>query len=139
MAAKEIRFDTDARKRMLRGVDILFHEVISEEGHGRCFANGFTYSGHPVACAAALKNIEIMERENLFSNVAEVGPYFEEQLKTLMDLDIVGDVRGAGHQAADVNIGSSAEYDAVGVDQEDITVGGQNAVAKRCVKPGDAV
>lgn len=70
------------------------HTVISEYGHGRCFANGFTYSGHPVACAAALKNIEIMERENIFANVNEVGPYFEERLNSLLDLPIVGDVRG---------------------------------------------
>jgi len=44
-------------------------DVLSEKGDGRYFAHGFTYSGHPVACAAALKNIEIMERENLFDNV----------------------------------------------------------------------
>lgn len=69
-------------------------EVISEEGHNRYWPHGFTYSGHPVACAAALKNIEIMERENLHENVKEVGPYFEQQLKTLKDLPIVGDVRG---------------------------------------------
>lgn len=69
-------------------------DVISEEGHGRYFPQGYTYSGHPVACAAALKNIEIMERENLFDNVKEVGPYFMEQLRTLMDLPIVGQVRG---------------------------------------------
>ena len=70
------------------------HDVISETGHGRCFAHGFTYSGHPVACAAALKNIEILERENIFAKVKEVGPYFEERLKGLLDLPIVGDVRG---------------------------------------------
>lgn len=69
-------------------------DVISEEGKGRCFAHGYTYSGHPVACAAALKNIEILERENLFDNVNEVGPYFEQQLKTLEELPIVGQVRG---------------------------------------------
>ncbi len=69
-------------------------DVISEEGKDRCFTHGFTYSGHPVACAAALKNIEIMEREKLFENVNEVGPYFEQQLKTLEDLPIVGQVRG---------------------------------------------
>jgi adenosylmethionine-8-amino-7-oxononanoate aminotransferase len=60
----------------------------------RWFTSGFTYSGHPVCCAAALKNIEIMEREKIFDNVREVGPYFEEQLKTLCDLPNVGDVRG---------------------------------------------
>jgi len=70
------------------------HDLIAEPGHGRCFTNGYTYSGHPVCCAAALKNIEIMEREQLFSNVETVGDYFGEQLKTLLDLPIVGEVRG---------------------------------------------
>lgn len=69
-------------------------DVLNAENSGRCFAHGFTYSGHPVACAAALKNIEILEREKLLENVKEVGPYFEQQLKTLEDLPIVGQVRG---------------------------------------------
>ncbi|MCV6615088.1 MAG: aminotransferase [Cellvibrionaceae bacterium] len=68
--------------------------VLDAADSGRCFAHGFTYSGHPVACAAALKNIEIMERERLLDNVKEVGPYLEQQLKTLEDLPIVGQVRG---------------------------------------------
>lgn len=75
------------------------HDVISESGHGRCFAHGYTYSGHPVACAAALKNIEILEREKLLEKVQEIGPYFQQQLKTLLDLPIVGDVRGIGLMA----------------------------------------
>lgn len=70
------------------------HDVISEPGHGRYFAHGFTYSGHPVSCAAALKNIEIMEQENLFDHVNDVGDYFASQLQTLTDLAIVGEVRG---------------------------------------------
>ena len=69
-------------------------DVVSEQGMGRYFAHGYTYSGHPVACAAALKNFEILERERLFENVREVGPYFMEQLQTLTDLPIVGEVRG---------------------------------------------
>lgn len=69
-------------------------DVLNAENSGRCFAHGFTYSGHPVACAAALKNIEILENEKLLENVKEVGPYFEAQLKTLEDLPIVGEVRG---------------------------------------------
>jgi len=69
-------------------------DVLNERDSGRCFAHGFTYSGHPVACAAALKNIEIMEKEKLLENVKEVGPYFEQQLRTLEDLPIVGQVRG---------------------------------------------
>ena len=70
------------------------HEVISEQGKGRYFAQGYTYSGHPVCCAAALKNLEIMERENIFQNAVDVGDYFGEQLNTLTDLPIVGQVRG---------------------------------------------
>jgi len=69
-------------------------DVLNEKDSGRYFAHGFTYSGHPVACAAALKNIEIMEKEQLLENVNEVGPYFEQQLKTLEELPIVGQVRG---------------------------------------------
>ena len=72
------------------------HQVISEEGKGRCFSHGFTYSGHPVSCAAALKNLEIMERERIIDHVNELAPYFQEQVRTLFELPIVGDVRGMG-------------------------------------------
>ncbi|NIB42188.1 aminotransferase [Pseudomaricurvus alkylphenolicus] len=70
------------------------HQVIDEAGENRSFAHGFTYSAHPVCCAAALKNMEILERDNILGQVQEVGPYFEQQLRSLMDLEIVGDVRG---------------------------------------------
>lgn len=71
------------------------HEVISEPGHGRYFGVGYTYSGHPVSCAAALKNIEIIERHGILEQVRRTGPYFMEQLASLSDLAIVGDVRGS--------------------------------------------
>lgn len=70
----------------------------------RWFTAGNTYSGHPVCCAAALKNIEILEREKLFENVREVGAYFEEQLHTLLDLPIVGDIRGRLFMMCVVNV-----------------------------------
>ena len=61
------------------------------------FAHGFTYSGHPVACAVALKNIEILERENLIARVADdIGPYFQDRVRTLLDHRLVGEVRGFG-------------------------------------------
>jgi adenosylmethionine-8-amino-7-oxononanoate aminotransferase len=60
----------------------------------RWFTAGFTYSGHPVACAAGLKNIEIMEREGLLDHAARVGDYFLERLQGLEDLALVGQVRG---------------------------------------------
>ncbi len=71
------------------------YDVISvPQEPGALFAHGYTYSGHPVSCAAALANIEIFEREDLCGHVRTVGPYFEERLRTLADLPIVGDVRG---------------------------------------------
>ncbi len=70
----------------------------------RWFTGGFTYSAHPVCCAAALKNIEIIERENLFDNVKLVGAYFEERLRTLLDLPIVGDIRGRLFMMCVVNV-----------------------------------
>jgi putrescine---pyruvate transaminase len=59
----------------------------------RWFTSGFTYAGHPVACAAALKNIEIIEREDLLANARTVGTYMETRMAELMDLPLVGDVR----------------------------------------------
>jgi len=71
------------------------YDVISvPQAPGALFTHGFTYSGHPVCCAAGLKNIEIMEREDICGQVRQLGPYFEQQLATLSDLPIVGDVRG---------------------------------------------
>ncbi len=68
--------------------------VMSEYGKGRVLTNGYTYSAHTVACAAALKNIEIFERERILEHVMDVGAYFEKQIKGLADLEIVGDARG---------------------------------------------
>ena len=57
----------------------------------------FTAAGHPVAAAASLKNIEIIESENLVENSAQVGAYFKGQLEGLaVDHPLVGDVRGIG-------------------------------------------
>ena len=71
------------------------YEVISvPQEEGALFTHGFTYAGHPVSCAAGLKNIEIIEREDLCGHVREVGPYFEARLNELLSLPLVGDVRG---------------------------------------------
>jgi putrescine aminotransferase len=72
------------------------YEVIRRPGpEGGFFSHGYTYTGHALCCAAALKNIEILEREDICGHVREVGPYFEKQLSTLVDLPTVGEVRGS--------------------------------------------
>ena len=70
------------------------HEAISAADPQAWFTHGFTYSGHPVCCAAALKNIEIIAEEGLLGNARTVGDYFETRLKELASLPLVGDVRG---------------------------------------------
>jgi putrescine aminotransferase len=66
-------------------------------GKDRVFRHTFTFAGHPVAAAAALKSIELIESERLADNAADVGGYFEDALDALMDRHpIVGDVRGLG-------------------------------------------
>ena len=68
-------------------------EVISEPG--AMFLHGMTYSGHPAAAAAALANIDILEREKIPQQVQTTGKIFENALRDLHDLDFVGDVRGS--------------------------------------------
>lgn len=62
------------------------------------YNHALTYGGHPVACAAALKNLEIMEREGVVENVATLSPYFAQKLSEMADkhANIVGDLRGDG-------------------------------------------
>src|SRR5881275_2216113 len=61
------------------------------------YAHGITFGGHPVGCAVALKNLEIMEREGIVRHVADTQESFRTQLATLLELDIVGDLRGTGY------------------------------------------
>lgn len=64
------------------------------------FAHGYTYSGHPVACAVALKTLEIYQRENIFSIAASRGEYLQKRLQEFKDHPLVGEVRGKGLIAA---------------------------------------
>ena len=60
------------------------------------FGHGFTYSGHPVCAAVALRTLELMEERGLFAQAARAGEFFQERLADLADHPLVGDVRGAG-------------------------------------------
>jgi adenosylmethionine-8-amino-7-oxononanoate aminotransferase len=60
------------------------------------YSHGITFGGHPVMCAIALKNIEIMKREGIVEHVRDSQGRFRAKLETLLELPLVGDVRGAG-------------------------------------------
>ncbi len=69
-------------------------ETLSKAGY---IAHGFTYSGHPVSAAAALANIDILERESLVEKVREEsGPHFQRRLRALASHPAAGEVRGEG-------------------------------------------
>ena len=57
---------------------------------------GFTYSGHPTACAAALKNIEILERENLLTRALHIGRRLSNGLQSLAEDGLIASIRGDG-------------------------------------------
>jgi adenosylmethionine-8-amino-7-oxononanoate aminotransferase len=66
--------------------------------HGaETFVHGFTFGGHPMACATAMANIDVLEREALPQHVLDHEGEFRAMLESLRDLPIVGDVRGAGY------------------------------------------
>jgi len=66
-------------------------------GQGGEFHHGFTWSGHPVACAVAIENLGILRREKIVERVRdEIGPYLQRRFRELADHPLVGEVRGVG-------------------------------------------
>ncbi|MBA2241029.1 MAG: aspartate aminotransferase family protein [Solirubrobacterales bacterium] len=61
------------------------------------YLNGLTFGGHPVGCAVAMKALDIYERDDVLGNVRSNEKVAEQQLASLCDIPIVGDVRGMGH------------------------------------------
>uniref|UniRef100_A0A0V0IJI3 Putative gamma aminobutyrate transaminase 1, mitochondrial-like n=1 Tax=Solanum chacoense TaxID=4108 RepID=A0A0V0IJI3_SOLCH len=60
------------------------------------FSHGFTYSGHPVACAVALEAVKIYKERNMVERVNRISPKFQEGLKAFTDSPIIGEIRGIG-------------------------------------------
>lgn len=73
------------------------YEALAEAGKDLgMFGHGYTYTGHPLGCAIALKSIEIYEREGIYQHVTDITPYFQQQLARFSDHPLVGNTRGAG-------------------------------------------
>ncbi|NIZ15045.1 aminotransferase class III-fold pyridoxal phosphate-dependent enzyme, partial [Phaeobacter sp. HF9A] len=77
------------------------------------FFSGFTYSGHPVAAAAAMANLDIMENDGLMQHVRDIAPYFAKAVKSLEDLPVVSEVRVIGLMA-----GIECELDPANPDED---------------------
>ncbi|EEB78673.1 aminotransferase, class III superfamily [marine gamma proteobacterium HTCC2148] len=74
----------------------MYEPMIAASEEVGVFGHGYTYSGHPVACASALKTLEIYERDGLYDNAATQGEHLQSRLAELMEYEQVGEVRGAG-------------------------------------------
>ncbi|EAR59977.1 aminotransferase [Neptuniibacter caesariensis] len=78
----------------------MYEAMIEPSAQVGVFGHGYTYSGHPVACAVALKTLEIYERDNIFGHAAEMGDYMQKRLREFADHPLVGEIRGEGMIAA---------------------------------------
>ena len=79
------------------GATMVSDEMVEVLNTGGYLAHGYTYSGHPTPCAAALANLQIIEDENLIVRTRDdTGPYFQAKLKELIGHPAVGEVRGCG-------------------------------------------
>ena len=74
-------------------------EQLRKSNHANAmFAHGLTYSSHPVGCAVALKNLDLLEG-GVLEHARTIAPYFQDRLRSLDDLPLVGEVRGQGLMA----------------------------------------
>jgi len=78
------------------GVSDAIREVINGVAPGQRWMHAYTYSGHPACCAVALKNLEILQDEQLIDRAAQLGVQLAERLQGLTGLDGVGNVRSLG-------------------------------------------
>jgi 4-aminobutyrate--pyruvate transaminase len=76
--------------------DDIYQAMVAAADDMGMFGHGFTYSGHPVACAVGLKTLEIYERDRIFERAASLAPQFQARLRRFADHPLVGEVRGIG-------------------------------------------
>lgn len=78
----------------------MYEALVEPSAEIGAFGHGYTYSGHPVAAAVALKTLEIYQRDNIFAGAATAGDYMMDRLRELETHPLVGEVRGRGLLAA---------------------------------------
>lgn len=79
------------------GASIVSTEIFNTLNAAEEFAHGYTYSGHPVACAVALENLRILEEEGIVERAgSEIAPYLKQQWESLTDHPLVGEAKIVG-------------------------------------------
>ena len=87
-------------------------DAITEVG----FPMGYTYTGHPTSCAVALANLDVIESEGLLERARETGAYILDRLRELLELPVVGEVRGVGMMHAVELVGDRDTRDPLAMD-----------------------
>jgi adenosylmethionine-8-amino-7-oxononanoate aminotransferase len=78
----------------------MYQALVEPSAQVGIFGHGYTYGGHPVACAVASKVLEIYQRDKLFERARVMGGYLQRKLQAFADHPLVGEVRGMGMIAA---------------------------------------
>jgi 4-aminobutyrate--pyruvate transaminase len=76
--------------------DDIYAALVEPSAANGSFGHGFTYSGHPVACAVAIRNLELMEERNVVAHAADVAVRFQARLRSFSHHPLVGEARGVG-------------------------------------------
>lgn len=74
----------------------IYDACLAASGELGLFAHGFTYSGHPLSTAIALKTLEIYDRRDVFGHVRRIAPHFARHIRALAQHPLVGDARSVG-------------------------------------------
>ena len=81
------------------------------------FGHGYTYTSHPIGCAVALRNLDLLEG-GILEHARKIGPYFQARMKSLEELPLVGEVRGAGLMACVECVADRESNDPLQLDKE---------------------
>ena len=100
---------------------------------GAVFRHGYTYSGHATACAAAMANLDIIEREDLIARVRDLEPVVEAAMRPLLQAPLVGEVRTIGLTAA-IEISAAARAVDPGIAEKVVAAARKRGVLTRSVR-----
>lgn len=76
--------------------DFMYEPMVESSRRIGVFGHGYTYTGHPVCAAVALKNLELMEARKIYSHAARLGDHFQKRLSAFAEHPLVGEARGVG-------------------------------------------
>ena len=93
-------------------------EQLRRSNHANAmFGHGYTYTSHPIGCAVALKNLDLLEG-GILDHARKIAPYFQARMKTLEELPLVGEVRGAGLMACVECVADRVSLDPLQLDKD---------------------